>query len=137
LTIIANLRSGFVLFALIVSVSTAASPLQCDADSENSPPLPFDVGDGNDYGNRKLDGLGSLEGEGQERFHCFTKDAPGAHCEKLAICLWDGGEPGDDLIDPHGRAGREWSGGIDPGTEGTEPMDIMWRFMQRSVGVPY
>jgi hypothetical protein len=88
-------------------------------------------------GYRKLDGPNSLEGESQQRFHCFTKDSPDARCDKLAICLWDGGEPGDDQMDPHGRAGREWSGGTDPGTEGTEPMDIMWRFMQRSVGVPY
>jgi len=88
-------------------------------------------------GYRKLDGPNSVEGEGQQRFHCFTKDAADARCDKLAICLWDGGDPGDDLLDPHGRAGREWSGGTDPGTQGTEPMDIMWRFMQRSVGVPY
>jgi len=97
----------------------------------------LDVGGVVPAGYRKLDGANSLEGEGQEKFHCFTKDAPGASCERLAICLWDSGEPGDDLPDPHGRAGREWSGGTDPGTDGTEPMDIMWRFMQRSVGVPY
>jgi len=78
--------------------------------------------------------LPELEGAGQEKFHCFTKDAQGQSCEKLAICLWDSGAPGDDLEDPHGRAGREWSGGTDPGTGGTEAMDIMWRFMQRSVG---
>jgi predicted esterase len=84
-------------------------------------------------GYRRLSGAGSLEGEGQEMLACFTKDVPGARCEKLAICLWDGGEPGDDLADPHGRAGRELSGGSDPGTGGTEPMDVMWRFMQRSV----
>ena len=83
-------------------------------------------------GYRKLSGPDSLEGAGQQTFHCFTRDAPDAACEKLAICLWDGGEPGDDLHDPHGRAGREWSGGTDPGTGGLEPMDIMWRFMQRS-----
>jgi len=88
-------------------------------------------------GYRKLDGPNSLEGENQQHFHCFTKDAPGGSCDKLAVCLWDGGEPGDDLPDPHSRAGREWSGGTDPGTQGMEPMDIMWRFMQRSVGVPY
>ena len=88
-------------------------------------------------GYRRLDGLNSLEGEGQEKFFCFTKDASGSSCEKLAICLWDSGEPGDDLEDPHGRAGREWSGGTDPGTGGTEPMDIMWRFMQAAVGIPY
>lgn len=81
---------------------------------------------------RRLSGPGSLQGEGQERFHCFTKDAAKASCRKLAICLWDGGEPGDDLHDPHGRAGREWSGGTDPGTGGLEPMDIMWRFMQNA-----
>jgi len=84
-------------------------------------------------GYRRLDGPGSLEGEGQAMLHCFTKDAANASCESLAVCLWDGGEPGDDLTDPHGRAGRELSGGTDPGTAGTEPMDIMWRFMQRSV----
>jgi len=85
--------------------------------------------------------LFALEGEGQNKFFCFTKDAQrrgrGRSCEKLAICLWDSGAPGDDLPDPHGRAGREWTGGTDPGTGGTEPMDIMWRFMQASVGVPY
>ena len=94
----------------------------------------LDVGGVVPEGYRKLDGPGSLEGEGQEKFHCFTKDAgPYKQCEKLAVCLWDSGEPGDDLADPHGRAGREWSGGTDPGTGGTEPMDIMWRFMQWSV----
>jgi hypothetical protein len=85
-----------------------------------------------------------LEGERQDKFYCFTKDAKGRGrgrnrdrgCEKLAICLWDSGEAGDDLPDPHGRAGREWSGGTDPGTGGLEPMDIMWRFMKASVGVP-
>jgi len=83
----------------------------------------------------------ALEGEGQNKFYCFTKDAKGRgrgrSCEKLAICLWDSGDPGDDLPDPHGRAGREWTGGTDPGTGGTEPMDIMWRFMKASVGVAY
>jgi hypothetical protein len=78
--------------------------------------------------------LPDLEGAGQEMFNCFTKDADGKTCEKLAICLWDGGEPGDDLVDPHGRAGREWSGGTDPGIGGTGAMDIMWRFFQWSVG---
>jgi hypothetical protein len=77
--------------------------------------------------------LFALEGPGQEKFFCFTKDASGSTCEKLAICLWDSGEPGDDLEDPHGRAGREWTGGTDNGTGGTEPMDIMWRFMKASV----
>jgi hypothetical protein len=90
-------------------------------------------------GYRRLDGANSLEGEDQGKFFCFTKDAQrgGRSCEKLAICLWDSGEEGDDLPDPHGRAGREWNGGTDPGTGGIEPMDIMWRFMQASVGVPY
>ena len=84
-------------------------------------------------GYRRLDGANSLEGAGQNKFFCFTKDAAGASCEKLAICLWDSGPPGDDLNDPHGRAGSEWTG-----TGGnTKPMDIMWRFMQRSVGIPY
>lgn len=92
----------------------------------------FEVGGVVPNGYRQLAGPNSLQGEGQEVFHCFTKDAANARCEKLAICLWDGGEPGDDLHDPHGRAGREWTGGVDPGTEGLEPMDIMWRFMQRS-----
>jgi predicted esterase len=84
-------------------------------------------------GYRRLSGPDSLEGEGQEMLACFTKDAPDSKCEKLAVCLWDGGEPGDDLTDPHGRAGRELSGGIDPDIGGTEPMDVMWRFMQRSL----
>jgi len=84
-------------------------------------------------GYRRLDGADSLEGEGQEMLRCFTKDAPNASCEKLAVCLWDGGEPGDDLTDPHPRAGQEISGGTDPGIGGIEPMDVMWRFMQRSV----
>jgi len=83
---------------------------------------------------RRLNGPGSLEGEGQEVLHCFTKDAANARCEKLAVCLWDGGEPGDDLTDPHSRAGQELSGGTDSGTGGIGPMDVMWRFMQRSVG---
>jgi hypothetical protein len=52
----------------------------------------------------------------------------------LVYCLWDGGDPGDDRPDPHGRAGREWSGGTDPGIGGTEAMDIMWRWFQWSVG---
>jgi len=92
----------------------------------------LDVGGVVPQGYRKLSGPNSLEGEGQETFHCFTKDAANSTCEKLAICLWDGGDPGDDLYDPHGRAGREWSGGTNPGTDGLEPMDIMWRFMQNA-----
>jgi hypothetical protein len=74
--------------------------------------------------------LYALEGERQRKFRCFTA---GESCEKLAICLWDSGPAGDDYPDPHGRAGREWSGGTDRGTGGTKPMDIMWRFMQASV----
>lgn len=97
----------------------------------------FEAGGVVPEGYRKLDGPNSLEGEGQSKFHCFTKDTEGASCDKLAICLWDSGPRGDDRPDPHARAGVEWSGGTDPGTGGTEPMDIMWRFMQRSVGVPY
>lgn len=112
---------------------------------------PTDVGDR--FGDLDVGGivpkgyrrLRDLEGEGQTLFNCFTRDAKRKHkgeyqsngndqaCEKLAICLWDGGEPGDDLEDPHGRAGREWSGGTDPGTDGTGAMDIMWRFFQWSV----
>ena len=84
-------------------------------------------------GYRRLNGPGSLEGEGQEMLACFTRDAPGERCENLALCLWDGGEPGDDLTDPHGRAGGELSGGTDPGTCGFEPRDVMWRFMKSSV----
>ncbi|MCZ6779251.1 MAG: hypothetical protein O7F16_09825, partial [Acidobacteria bacterium] len=84
-------------------------------------------------GYRKLDGPNSLEGEGQNKFHCFTKDASGASCERLAICLWDSGSAGDDLNDPHGRAGSEWTGGTQRGTGGIRPMDIMWRFMQSSL----
>ena len=93
----------------------------------------LDVGGVVPDGYRRLSGPDSLEGEGQEMLRCFTKDAPGAQCEKLAVCLWDGGELGDDLPDPHGRAGGELMGGTDPGTGGTEPIDVMWRFMQRSV----
>ena len=77
---------------------------------------------------------------GQEEIHCFTKDVDaeqGDTCDKFAICLFDTARRGDDKPDPHGRTGREWTGGTDPGTGGTEPMDVMWRFMQRSVGVPY
>jgi predicted esterase len=91
-------------------------------------------------GYRRLDGANSLEGEGQNKFFCFTKDAQrgGQSCEKLAICLWDHGERGDDVGDTHyPYATNDWRGGTDPGTGGTEPMDIMWRFMQASVGVPY
>ena len=107
---------------------------------------PNDIGDRNGafeaggvvpFGYRKLDGPNSLEGEGQYKFHCFTKDANGAMCEKLAICLWDSGEPGDEADYTHAQAGDEWIGGTDPGTGGIEPMDIMWRFMKASVGVPY
>jgi predicted esterase len=81
-----------------------------------------------------------LEGEGQDKFYCFTKDAGGGgrSCEKLAICLWDYGLPGDDVGDTHyPYAANGWQGGDYPGTGGLEPMDIMWRFMQASVGVPY
>ncbi len=89
-------------------------------------------------GYRRLDGPDSLEGEGQDKFYCFTKDAIGDSCEKLAICLLDSKKAGDDrdgsTQDPHARAGREWRGGTEPGTGGTKPMDIMWRFMQASVG---
>ena len=88
-------------------------------------------------GYRRLDGPNSLEGEGQDKIYCFTKDASGKSCKKLAICLWDGGKPGDDLEDPHARAGKEWTGGTDPGIGGIKPMDIVWRFMKASVGVPY
>jgi hypothetical protein len=98
---------------------------------------PLAVGGVVPEGYRKLDGPNSLEGKGQNKFHCFTKDANGASCEKLAICLWDSGSAGDDLDDPHPRAGFEWYGGTNRGTGGTKPMDIMWRFMQRSVGFPY
>ena len=56
--------------------------------------------------------LSDLEGEGQEMFHCFTKDAEGKICQKLAICLWDGGERGDDWVTAgvgatHERSGRD------------------------------
>ena len=93
--------------------------------------------------------LFELEGSGQKMLRCFTKDAQGKVCRKLAICLWDGGAPGDDLgisesetrpdkpkITPgatHERAGREWMGGDEPGVGGTAPMDVMWRFFQSSV----
>jgi len=75
----------------------------------------------------------NLEGAGQEMFHCFTKDTEGKTCRKLAICLWDGGQRGDDgvitgVATTHVRSGREWIGGADPGTDGTDPIDIMWRF---------
>jgi len=72
--------------------------------------------------------------EDRSAIHCFTKDADGKTCEKLAICLWDTLERGDDIGDTHGRASRDWRGGVDPGTDGGLPMDIMWRFMQMSVG---
>jgi hypothetical protein len=72
--------------------------------------------------------------EDRSAIHCFTKDADGKTCEKLAICLWDTLERGDDIGDTHGPASRDWRGGIDPGTDGGLPMDIMWRFMQWSVG---
>ena len=98
---------------------------------------PFAAGGVVPEGYRKLDGPSSLEGEGQRKFHCFTRDEGDDTCHKLTVCLWDSGPPGDDLEDPHARAGREWHGGTDPGTGGTKPMDIMWRFMQRAVGVPY
>ncbi len=94
----------------------------------------MDVGGVVPEGYRTLPGL---EGVGQNKFHCFTRDAEGGVCENLAICLWDSGPAGDDYPDPHSRAGREWTGGRHPGTGGVKPMDIMWRFMQGSVGVPY
>lgn len=92
--------------------------------------------------------LFALEGEGQDKFYCFTKDAKrrgrwggrwgGRSCEKLAICLWDHGERGDDVGDSHyPYAADDWNGGSYPGTGGLDPMDIMWRFMQASVGVSY
>ena len=73
------------------------------------------------------------------RFHCFTKDTEGKACRKLAICLWDGGQRGDDgfitgVGANHLRSGREWIGGADLGTDGTDSIDIMWRFFQWSVG---
>ena len=45
-------------------------------------------------------------------FHCFTKDAEGKICQELAICLWDGGESGDDWVTAgvgatHERSGRD------------------------------
>ncbi len=86
--------------------------------------------------------LYALEGEGQDTFYCFTKDSKRKgrkkcrSCEKLVICLWDTGDPGDDIGDTHSQAGRDWSGGTDPGTGGNKPMDIMWRFMQAAVGNP-
>jgi hypothetical protein len=79
-----------------------------------------------------------LEGADQTKFYCFTKDAPrgGQRCEKLAICLWDYGERGDDVGDTHyPYAANGWQQRGDP--PGTGGLDIMWRFMQASVGVPY
>jgi hypothetical protein len=79
-----------------------------------------------------------LEGKRQDKFYFFTKDAKGRSCEKLVIGLWDHGARGDDVGDTHyPYAANDWKGGTDPGTGGLEPMDIMWRFMQASVGVPY
>jgi len=84
-------------------------------DSAAAPPFPFDVGDGNEYGQRKLE---------------LTVPSK---------CQCDGGERGDDWVTvgigaTHARSGREWVGGADPGTGGTDPMDIMSRFFQWSVG---
>lgn len=81
--------------------------------------------------------LFDLEGAGQETFHCFTKDAEDKICRKLANCLWDGGERSDDRVTvgpgaTHERSGAEWVGGSDLGTDGTDPMDIMWRFFRWS-----
>lgn len=101
-----------------------------------------DVGDRNgmlDVGGIVPEGyrrLEALEGEGQTTFHCFTKDAEGKTCEKLAICLWDTQERGDDIGDTHYQAFFDWAGGTDPGTGGTDPMDIMWRFFQWSANNP-
>jgi hypothetical protein len=84
--------------------------------------------------------LFTLEGKGQDKFYCFTKDAQGRgrSCEKLAICLWDTEERGDDVGDTHWPyAANDWKGGTYPGTGGIEAMDIMWRFMKASVDVPY
>ena len=82
--------------------------------------------------------LSNLEGADQEMFHCFTKDTEGKTCRKLAICLWDGSEHGDDRVTvgvgvTHERFGVDWVGGADPRTGGTDPMGIMWRFFQWSV----
>ena len=81
----------------------------------------------------------ALEGEGQNKFYFFTKDAGrGRRCEKLVIGLWDHGARGDDVGDTHyPYAANDWKGGAHRGTGGLRPMDIMWRFMQASVGVPY
>ena len=79
--------------------------------------------------------LFALEGEGQDKFNCFTKDTENGTCEKLAVCLWDTEQRGDDVGDTHfPYAFYDWSGGTDLGTGGNEPMDIMWRFFQWSVG---
>ena len=48
-------------------------------------------------------------------------------------------ERGDDGVitgvgATHERSGREWIGGADRGTDSTDPIDIMWRFFQWSVG---
>ena len=77
-----------------------------------------------------------------------TSDAEDKTCCKFAICLWDGGQAGDDVAAKasdskavqlkmigatHERAGREWTGGDDPGLGGIAPMDVIWRFFQWSV----
>jgi dienelactone hydrolase len=91
----------------------------------------LDVGGVVPEGYRRMEGL---EGAGQEKFNCFTKDAEGKTCSKLAICLWDTEERGDDVGDSHWPwAAADWSGGTDPTTGGTEAMDIMWRWFQWSV----
>jgi hypothetical protein len=129
--------SAMQIFAEYVANNEGYAACGFDPNDTGDRNAELDVGGVVPAGYRRLNGPNSLQGEGQNRFHCFTKDAQGQHCDKLAICLWDGGDPGDDLIDPHGRAGREWSGGTDRGTGGMEPMDIMWRFMLHSVGTPY
>ena len=83
--------------------------------------------------------LSNFEGVGREMFHCFTKDTEGKTCRNLVICFWDGGQRGDDGVitgvgATHVRSGWEWIGGADPGTNGTDPIDIMWRFFQWTVG---
>jgi len=125
--------SIFEIFAEYVDKNDAYSACGFSHDDVGDRYGALDVGGVVPEGYRRLNGPGSLEGEGQKMLACFTRDAADESCEKLAICLWDGGEPGDDLTDPHGRAGSELSGGTDAGTGGIAPMDVMWRFMQSSV----
>jgi hypothetical protein len=73
-----------------------------------------------------------------------TSDAEDKTCRKFAICLWDGGQGGDDVaakasdskavqLKMMGVTRARWTGGDGPELGGIAPMDVIWRFFQWSV----